>query len=116
MIKAYGWASDYGSSIPKPLIGLGVNLLFGITWLASWVMGDAAKVGFETAWGAISEAFGWSFSNVFAFFRFGNLFYGAEYYENLPAELQFTAACQTVLGFVFLFLLGLGIRSRFRLR
>lgn len=36
--------------------------------------------------------------------------------ENLPGLLKFTAAVQTVLGIVLLFLFGLGIRNRFRMK
>ena len=113
LIKLYGFFSDYGSSIPKPLAWLSINFMFGFIWLGAW---QIKGYSFEAVFIAGREAAGWSFSNMFAFFRFGNLFYGKDYYDALPIGLQVLGATQTVCGFVTLFLLGLGIRSRFRLR
>lgn len=111
LFKAYGAVSDYGSSVVKPLVGLGVNLFIG--WVGFLFYLNWAKDTLEV--NPIWVAFGVSFSNIFAFFGFGRLFLH-DLLKSMPDCMTLLAASQTVFGFIFLFLLGLGLRNRFRLR
>ena len=62
------------------------------------------------------EALGLSFSNTFGFLGFNRLYFGVEYWKDFPGILKVMGAAQTVLGVVFLFFFGLGLRNRFRLK
>jgi len=62
------------------------------------------------------EAMALAISNTFSVFGFGRLYFGADYFQKLPNWAGFLGAVQTVLGFALLFLLGLGLRNRFRLK
>jgi hypothetical protein len=43
-------------------------------------------------------------------------FFDSHYVENLPAALKILAAIQTILGAILLFLFGLGIRNKCRMK
>ena len=111
LFKLYGKVSGFGLSVVKPLAYLGLNLFIG--WVGFLFYLSWAKDTLEV--NPIWVAFGVSFSNIFAFFGFGRLFLG-ETLKALPDYMALLAARQTVFGFIFLFLLGLGLRNRFRLR
>lgn len=105
----FGWVSDFGYSIAKP------------AWLLAvvWVVGFAAFLGYLLQAGGktpLFTALGLSFSNVFPFFSTRSLFVGPEFFRTMPDALVLVAALQTVFGILLLFFLGLGLRTRFRLR
>ena len=56
-----------------------------------------------------------SLANTFNVFGFRKDFFDAATIECLQTLLQILAAVQTILGAILLFLLGLGIRNRFRM-
>jgi len=110
LYEIYEEVSDYGNSILRPAV-----------WLAVfWIWGAIAKlqaVGGGHYWPdyhSIPHALGWSLSNLFTVFGFWRL-YAKEFLE-LNSWLQLIGSAQTVCGFALLFLLGLGLRNRFRLR
>jgi len=102
--------ADYGNSFLQP-----AYLLFCL-----WIFGVISKLGKMAAggwWpdiGTIPNAMGWSFANLFPFFGFRRLYFPKQ--ETLHWLLQIIGGSQTVMGFILLFLLGLGLRNRFRLR
>lgn len=100
----YGWVSEYGYSIARP-----ANLL-----LALWLLGAFCY----SEWGAFGgfEALGYSFANMFKFFGLHRTYFDFEVIRAWPAWVQFVSGTQTVLAFILLFFLGLGLRTRFRLR
>ncbi len=112
-IALYRRAANYGHSIWRPFFALGVLVTAG--WLVlnayfAWrniIWGDD-----KTGW----EALGLSFSNTFGFLGFNRLYFGTEYWEDFHPFLKFMGAVQTILGVIFLFFLGLGLRNRFRLK
>jgi hypothetical protein len=103
----FGWISDFGYSIARPTIGL----------LILWAIGFAAFWGyfFSQTGGGFFQSLSLSFSNLFPFFGFRGLYFG-DVIERLPSVLRFLSALQTIGGFICLFFLGLGLRTRFRLR
>ncbi|KMW60338.1 hypothetical protein AIOL_000491 [Candidatus Rhodobacter oscarellae] len=114
LLRLYGFVSDYGYSVTRPLALLSVVFVLGFLALA---VGNCPAPGIdqsmqECGWGAM----GLSFGNTFAFFGFGRLYFPSGFFEGLPAWLKVLGAGQTVLGVVLLFFLGLGLRNRFRLR
>jgi len=105
--------SDFGHSILRPSLWLlGVVLvgwvLYTYQFAADAVLRDGAKT--------TGEALALSIANTFSFFGFQRLYFGVDYINALPTWMRVAGAVQTVFGFVFLFFLGLGLRTRFRLR
>ncbi|MDB4213696.1 pentapeptide repeat-containing protein [Octadecabacter sp.] len=95
--------SNYGYSIERPAALLGV--VWAIGALLYWCFADFTK----------GAAASYSFSAMFKFFGFQRTFFWPETQALAPA-MQTVAATQTVLAFILLFFLGLGLRTRFRLR
>lgn len=107
----YEVLSDYGYSITRPIFWLLVNVIVGGGVFGFYPKLDKTGSLIET----MMTGFGVSFSNVFAFLGFGRL-YRPDFYEQLGGIWAVLAGTQTILGVIFLFLFGLGMRSRFRLR
>lgn len=95
--------SDFGYSIGRP-----AGLILGV-WTIGWLV-YATQTSF--GWG---KAAAFSFASMFKFFGFQQTYFTAETVK-LSEGLQVFAAAQTVLAFALLFFLGLGFRTRFRLR
>jgi hypothetical protein len=102
-IALYGWLSDYGRSYVRPLTGLLITVLAGV--LPFWWH-------LSQFW----QAVGLSLANTFGVFGFRRELIGSEVLACLPGLLKVLAASQTVTGIVLLFLLGLAIRNRFRMK
>jgi uncharacterized protein YjbI with pentapeptide repeats len=100
----YGVLSNYGRSYLRPLVALCVVAADGAG--AFWYF-DA-----RTFW----EALGLSATNTLNVFGFRKDFFDAATIEGLPAPLKILAAVQTILGATLLFLFGLGIRNKFRMK
>ena len=95
---------EYGYGVWQPVAGI----------IATWALGAGALL----YWGCLSgwTAAGLSFSNSFRFFGFQRVHFEPGIINSLPFPLEVMTAVQTVVGFVLLFLLGLGLRNRFRLK
>ena len=57
-----------------------------------------------------------SFVNTFNVFGFRKDYFDPHLIDNLSAALKILAAVQTILGTILLFLFGLGIRNKFRMK
>ena len=112
--KAFQLISDFGYSIQRPFVAL--VLTVGVGWfvllIGSCAFASTITCGPESA----GSVFALSFTNTFSLFGFHRLYFGAAFLTELASWMKIIGACQTVLGFVFLFFLGLGLRTRFRLR
>jgi len=104
-IGAYGLASDFGRSHVRPLWGLLVTAVAGA--LVFWP---------HLGWFKIKKALGLSLANTFGVLGFRKDFISPQLVEALPSLLKLVAAAQTVIGAVLLFLLGLALRNRFRMK
>lgn len=110
----YSFFSDYGQSVSRPLLAL----------LFLWALGAAAFTGYlccpvaplHDIYGPICAGIGTSISNVFPLFGLRGPFIDSETAAKLPMSLKYLSALQTVLSLPLLFLFGLGVRNRFRLR
>lgn len=101
--------SDYGYSFVRPIGALAALFAFGL--VAYW--GAFLQFGFERPLG---KAIGLSFSNLFPYFGLARQ-YGLEAVaQDLPSVLKLVGGVQTVFGAVLLFLMALGLRTRFRMR
>lgn len=105
----FGVLSDYGYSFVRPLAALAFLFAFG--FLAHWGYFSSGAARVETGWTAL----GISFSNLFPYFGIGRYF-DPKALQMLPTALKAIGATQTVFGAVLLFLLALGLRTRFRMR
>jgi uncharacterized protein YjbI with pentapeptide repeats len=103
-IALYGFLSDYGRSYGRPLYAL-----FAVAAVGTLVL---SLLGAVTPW----QSLGLSIANTLNVFGFRKDFFDAATIEHLPALLKILAALQTILGTILLFLFGLGIRNKFRMK
>ena len=116
--RLFRYMSDYGWSIGRPLCGL------MITFLCGWVLIFIAEYhAFLTGARAalpdpeleLWQALGLSFSNTFSLLGLGRTFFQEELTGLTPTS-EIVSGVQFFLGPLFLFLLGLALRNRFRIR
>jgi hypothetical protein len=108
-IALYGVLSDYGRSYIRPLLVLLAVAAVGAG--AFWYSGAFWYFGAR----AFGEALGLSVANTLNVFGFRKDFF-SDSFNRLPWGLDFFAAGQTIFGTILLFLFGLGIRNRFRMK
>lgn len=111
--NAYCILSGYGGSVGKPLSHLAASIVFG----AAIYSGHFHVAGLTGSFAEdqVFASLGISFSSTFNFLGLGKLFFSDEM-SAFPAMLVFVSGCQTVFGVILTFLLGLGLRNRFRLK
>ncbi len=96
----------------RPMAWLAVSIFVG--WFVMMLyLGLGGRVA---DWSVFGESLGWSISNSIPLLGFGKLHYGAEYFKYFPVSIKILAGVQTLIGYILLFFLGLGLRNRFRLR
>jgi len=116
--KLFHLVSEYGYSIERPVAGLG--LVMGLPLGAYAALLETREPGFAHFemlgfLQALVKAVGLSFANTFKFFGFQRLYF-ADFFETSDAFIDAVSGVQTVSGYVLLFFLGLGLRTRFRLK
>ena len=111
--RLFGLLSEYGHSIWRPVVSLGlVWLVPALAYLLAWTWQDVSQDG---QFGSL-RAFGFSFANTFKVFGFQRLYFDWNDIRAMAGWIQVLSAVQTILGVACLFFLGLGLRTRFRLR
>ncbi|PKP80079.1 MAG: hypothetical protein CVT79_16645 [Alphaproteobacteria bacterium HGW-Alphaproteobacteria-18] len=117
----YGWTSDYGASIVRPVLWLGaLVLIFG---LAYWGFATGFRIdpSAPVAWSALAEALSVSASRVFPFGAFEWVtrdWMAVRQGQGGPGfvlVLRLLATLQTLLALGLVFLFGLAIRRRFQI-
>ncbi len=103
-VALYGLVSDYGRSYARPLYAL-----FAVAAVGTLVL---LLSGVLKPW----QSLGLSLANTLNVFGFRKDFLDPQLFENLPVTLKILAALQTILGTILLFLFGLGIRNKFRMK
>ena len=120
LLKSEFWyekLSDYGRGILRPLFWL-----IGVAFLGAFVylLASPFKIGFKT----FLQSLGFSFSQMFAFIpssrsareNLGNsLFCSSGQDCPIPEWIYFFTFSQSLFTFILLFLLGLGLRHRYRI-
>jgi hypothetical protein len=106
--RLFGWVSGYGGSIERPALGL--------IWLFLAPLGVYLAALGPTSLATFGKAMALSFASIFKFLGFQRTYFGTVGYQNVDIIVQMLTATQTVLSFILLFFLGLGLRTRFRLR
>jgi hypothetical protein len=101
--RLFGWFSDYGTSVAKPLKALAA------TWAICGILFENLTT--------MPAAKAWLFSAASLFDLLGarRNFFEAEMKE-MRGFAAFVATVETAVGLVLLFLLGLALRNRFRMR
>jgi len=111
----YGLTSDYGHSYWRPMVGLaGVWALWSGLYALYFMSLDKLHLCMDRMDLALSIT-GLSFANIFAVFGFHRRF-PSDLLADPGTDAILLTASETLLGLVFLFFLGLGLRTRFRLR
>jgi uncharacterized protein YjbI with pentapeptide repeats len=113
-IWIYGVLSNYGRSYARPFGILIAIVLLGAIPIRAHFSGWS-PVTF-IAHGLSGRALGLSFANTFSVLSIRKDFIGPDLLQSLPGWLKVVATIQTILGIVLLFLFGLGIRNRFRMK
>jgi hypothetical protein len=111
-IGIYGFLSDYGRSYTRPLLFLAATMLLGTVLFATGSDG--------CFWAPLLSAdcrlaIGLSFASVLSVLG-RSLLVRPEVFLALPDWLKAVSALQSILGLGLLFLFGLGIRNRFRMK
>jgi hypothetical protein len=111
----YKQVSDYGHSVWQPLSCIsGLWLIWTIGYTAVFLHKNGAVRLIDTPEVLIAAA-GLSFTNIFSFFGFDRRLSNFEFCDESYWFIFFTGA-ETILGFILLFFLGLGLRNSFRLK
>ena len=106
--RLFGWVSGYGGSIERPALGL--------FWLFLAPLGVYLAALGPTSLATFGKAMALSFASIFKFLGFQRTYSEIVDFQNVDIIVQMLTATQTVLSFILLFFLGLGLRTRFRLR
>ncbi len=105
----FGVISEYGYSILTPFL-----------WLCLLIGGGALALAWGTAGSQeavdIWHGVGLSLANVFNFLSFHKTFQTEKLMADLPVGLKALSGFQSIAGVILLFFLGLGLRTRFRMR
>jgi hypothetical protein len=104
-IALYGALCDYGRSYVRPLYGLLITTLAGA--LIAWPHFGLFK---------LKKALGFSLANAFGLLGFRKDFVDPGLLVSLPGALKVVAGLQTIIGAVLLFLFGVAVRNRFRMK
>lgn len=124
MFKGYRWIADSGISVVRPATGLAlIWLIPGFAYLFRYLYlnrNTEKIIAANSELPALADlsvlgSFGLSFANLFAFLGLNRLYF-QEVIAELDPWLSLLAGFQTISGVVLLFLLGLGLRNRFRLK
>jgi hypothetical protein len=107
-IAVYGFLCDYGRSYVRPLSLIGATVLVGAFLFAFHYVGFWTPIP--------GQAIGISFANTFGVLGIRKDLIDPSQIELLPGWLKVIATVQTGLGIVLLFLFGLAIRNRFRIK
>ncbi len=109
LISLYEWSCGFGASVGLPLVWL-----FGL-----WASGPPFSRALLRLEGAAEidglTLYGFSLASVGGFFGMRKEFF-AEFMKDLPGTVLALSGAQSLLGAVFVFLLGLSLRNRFRIK
>jgi hypothetical protein len=105
----YEASSNYGQSIARPLLWLIGVFAIGVAFFVGAPVFNGTRM-------PVPRAAGLSFANIFSFLPIKREIMTPEMITGLSSAAQIVGVVQSLLGVVLLFLLGLALRSRFRMR
>ena len=109
LFSLYDWSCGFGASVGLPFFWL-LGLWAGLAPVYHLILQHAGRTGIDPA-----PIYGFSLASLGGFFGMRKEFF-ADFTENLPAMAQTLSGAQSLLGAVFVFLLGLSLRNRFRIK
>ena len=109
LISLYEWSCGFGASVGLPIYWL-LGLWTAMAPVYHLILQHAGRTGIEPA-----QLYGFSFASLGGFFGMRKEFFSS-FTEQLPALAQTLSGVQSLLGAVFVFLLGLSLRNRFRIK
>jgi uncharacterized protein YjbI with pentapeptide repeats len=104
-IAIYGGLCDYGRSFVRPLVWIFLTVAVGVVLCLP-----------HFGLSKYPQAIGLSLANTFGVFGFRKDFIDPNIVASLPRALKVISAVQTLFGVVLLFLFGLAVRNRFRMK
>ena len=108
LIKTYYVLSDFGRSSLRPAVWmLSLWAIFAPMYHGVLLVGDEAI--------SLKSAYGFSAASLGGLFGLSRVYY-EEISSVLPWGLTVLSSCQSIFGAVFVFLIGLALRNRFRIR
>jgi uncharacterized protein YjbI with pentapeptide repeats len=113
-IAVYGFLCDYGRSYVRPLSLIGATVLVGTFFFWAHLVGFWIPALADP--GHTGQAIGLSFANTLGILGIRKDFVDPALLQGLPGWLKVVSTIQTLLGIVLLFLFGLAIRNRFRMK
>ena len=113
-IAVYGFLSGYGRSYLRPLSLIGATVLVGTFFFVAHLVGFWIPALADP--GHTGQAIGLSFANTFGILGIRKDLIDPTVLQGLPGWLKVISTIQTILGIVLLFLFGLAIRNRFRMK
>jgi hypothetical protein len=113
--RLYGKLSDYGHSIALPVEWLTALVVTGWAIIAAWLAFSEPSQTGARWYQPLVEGLGLSISGTLPFLGLMRTMH-PDFYERAPWWLDAFSALQSLAGIVLLFLLGLGLRTRFRMR
>ncbi|MGO9007557.1 MAG: hypothetical protein ACLQIQ_02120 [Beijerinckiaceae bacterium] len=105
----YDVTSSYGQSVAKPLFWLLVVFGAGMLAFANVGVVDGRPL-------ANVDAASLSFANMFSFLSLKRDFFDPATLAKFSHRAQYIGALESILGVALLFLFGLGLRNRFRIK
>ena len=105
----YEISSDYGQSVSFPALWLVALFLVGFFVFVNAPVFNGAPL-------PILSAAGLSLANIFSFLPAKREIMTKEMIDGLAAPAQFLGGIQSLLGVILLFLVGLALRTRFRMK
>lgn len=103
--------SDNGISISRPLLGIIATIVFGWPIFTSFFNEFPVELNTNSTSAGLTK----SITNTLPFLRSNNNTYEI-FSQNAPTSLEILSYTQTTLGIALLFLLGLGLRNKFRIK
>jgi hypothetical protein len=110
LITLYEWSCNFGQSVSLPVFWL-LGLLTGLPPVYHLLLQAAGMRGIDPV-----DLYGFSAASLGGFFGMRKEFVSAAFMERLPDLAVFLSGCQSVLGAALLFLIGLALRNRFRIK
>jgi hypothetical protein len=110
LITVYEWSCNFGQSVHLPVFWL-LGLLTGLPPVYHLLLQAAGLRGIDPV-----DLYGFSAASLGGFFGMRKEFVSAAFMERLPDFAVFLSGCQSVLGAALLFLIGLALRNRFRIK
>ena len=114
LLEMYGALSDYGRSVSRPTVWMIVVLAYSAVMMAA-MMRWAPEPQLSLL-PSLSEAFHLTYANLLSPLNIRKDFFDPEVLKKLPIWVQLISGFQTIAGVFFTFLIGLGLRNRFRMK